>query len=112
MNHTLYTRGLSHVLERSIFLVVQQDHATREADRNIYAAIVVIVANGTTDPMQARVESGLLGIILKLAITQIAIKTEASFWAIIGDKDVWLSISAIVQKARAWPYETRQVFCT
>src|SRR5579859_784155 len=75
---SLYPGYRSHVLERAVFLVVQEQKSVIQAHGKINVAIVVVVACGTTGRVHRGVEASLLGDVFKLVVTTIRSEEHTS----------------------------------
>ena len=92
-------RCLGHVLEGSIFLVVQQEHSTVHGQRDINEAVVVVIASRAPDRVHGGIETGFLSHVLELS-AQVVEEDQPSFWPIVGKEYVNSTVIVVIEKAR------------
>src|SRR5439155_12761628 len=91
----------SHILKRSIFLVVQELESTIQARGEIGVSITVIVAYSAACRSCGGIESSLLRHVLKLAISEIAVKRHPALGAVIREENVDLAVVVIIEETCA-----------
>ena len=88
------------ITEGPIVFVVQQKDSVIQGNHQIRCTVVVVIPGRATVGMQFRIESRLLGRILKPAVAEIAIERHAALCAVVGQKQINESVAVIVQKTR------------
>src|SRR5437879_3183229 len=95
------TASCGNILEDMSSLIVKQQETVLNRHREIGASIIVIVAGGTSNSMQSRIESRLLRDVLESSFADVVKESHASLRTSVRKKEIWMTVIIDVDEARS-----------
>src|SRR5882724_11601681 len=89
-------RRCTHILEKAVAFIVEQNHTFAGSEHQICEAIVVIVACGTRRSPGLGIKSRFGGYILELPVAAVVIERHAALGAVFREKDVNTTVVIVV----------------